>query len=126
MDESENGTLGVRNDQARLLLEAQVETARWQEERAYFRWHTGFPRVLGCGKPGTYFSILFIFAPLGIIAGALAWNPRIVFAFNILAIPPLARMLASTVTKLSARLSPCVGGVLKAIFGNAILLTVGV
>lgn len=118
MDESESGTVGVRIGEA--------ETALWQDERAHFRWCVKVFRVLRCDNPKAHISILFIFVPLGIIAGALAWNPRVVFAFNILAIPPLARLLASTVARLSTRLGPCVGGVLKAVFGNAIILTVGV
>jgi len=36
MDESENGTLRVRSDQARPPVEVRVETVRWQEERDYF------------------------------------------------------------------------------------------
>lgn len=124
MGESENGILNVRIDEASLLLETQVEAARWQEERDYVPWHTLC--VFGCGKPQKYLSILFVFAPLGIIAGALEWNPRVIFAFNILAIPPLARLLTSTISKLSIRLSPFLGGILKAIFSNAILLTVGI
>src|SRR5579871_6125543 len=117
MGESENGIVNVRIDEASLLLETQVEAARWQEERDYVPWYT-LP-VLRCGKPQKYLSILFIFVPLGIIAGALEWNPRVIFAFNILAIPPLARLLASTISKLSITFSPFPGGILKAIFSNA-------
>ena len=41
-----------------------------------------------------YVNILLVFVPLGIISGALGWNPNAVFCLNFLAIVPLASLLS--------------------------------
>ncbi len=41
-----------------------------------------------------YMNLLLLFVPVGLVAGALEWNVRTVFALNFLALVPLSRVLA--------------------------------
>lgn len=72
-----------------------------------------------------YVNILLVFVPLGIIAGAVGWNPSVVFMLNFLAIIPLASLLSFATEELSAKLGQTIGGLLNATFGNAVELIVG-
>jgi Ca2+:H+ antiporter len=49
-----------------------------------------------------YVNILLVFVPVGIIAGALGWNPTAVFILNFIAIIPLAALLSFATEELSA------------------------
>jgi Ca2+:H+ antiporter len=69
-------------------------------------------------------NILLVFVPLGIVAGALKWNPTTVFALNFLAIVPLAALLSFATEELSAKLGQTIGGLMNATFGNAVELIV--
>jgi Ca2+:H+ antiporter len=71
-----------------------------------------------------YVNILLVFVPLGIIAGALGWDPTTVFILNFLAIIPLASLLAFATEELSVPLGQTIGGLLNATFGNAVELIV--
>jgi Ca2+:H+ antiporter len=71
-----------------------------------------------------YVNILLVFVPLGIIAGALGWDPTAVFILNFLAIIPLASLLAFATEELSVPLGQTIGGLLNATFGNAVELIV--
>ncbi len=62
--------------------------------------------------------------PLGIIAGALGWDPIAVFVLNFLAIIPLASLLSFATEELSVKLGQTLGGLLNATFGNAVELIV--
>jgi len=64
--------------------------------------------------------------PLGIIAGALGWNPTAVFILNFLAIIPLASLLAFATEELAVPLGQTIGGLLNATFGNAVELIVSI
>jgi Ca2+:H+ antiporter len=72
----------------------------------------------------SYVNVLLVFVPLGIIAGALGWNPTAVFALNFLAIVPLAALLSFATEELSAKLGQTIGGLMNATFGNAVELIV--
>jgi len=72
-----------------------------------------------------YVNILLIFVPLGIVGGAVGWNPSIVFILNFLAIIPLASLLAFATEELAVPLGHTLGGLLNATFGNAVELIVG-
>ena len=69
-------------------------------------------------------NVLLVFVPLGIIAGALHWNPTWVFVLNFLAIMPLASLLSFATEELSVKLGQTLGGLLNATFGNAVELIV--
>ena len=71
-----------------------------------------------------YVNVLLVFVPLGIIAGALRWDPTTVFILNFLAIIPLASLLAFATEELSVPLGQTIGGLLNATFGNAVELIV--
>jgi len=73
-----------------------------------------------------YVNVLLVFVPLGIIAGALGWNPTTVFALNFLAIVPLAALLSFATEELSAKLGQTIGGLMNATFGNAVELIVSI
>jgi Ca2+:H+ antiporter len=71
-----------------------------------------------------YVNILLVFVPVGIIAGALGWNPTAVFILNFIAIIPLAALLSFATEELSAKLGQTLGGLMNATFGNAVELIV--
>lgn len=71
-----------------------------------------------------YVNILLVFVPLGIIAGAMEWNPTSVFILNFFAIVPLAAVLSFATEEISVKLGQTLGGLLNATFGNAVELIV--
>lgn len=62
--------------------------------------------------------------PIGIVAGALNWNPTAVFTINFFAIIPLAAVLSFATEMLASKLGQAMGGLLNATFGNAVELIV--
>lgn len=62
--------------------------------------------------------------PLGIVAGALGWNPTAVFVVNFFAIVPLAAILSFATEEMALKLGETLGGLLNATFGNAVELIV--
>jgi Ca2+:H+ antiporter len=73
-----------------------------------------------------YVNFLLIMVPIGIVAGALDWNPTAVFTINFLAIIPLAAVLSYATEELSLKLGETLGGLMNATFGNAVELIVSV
>jgi hypothetical protein len=71
-----------------------------------------------------YVNILLVFLPLGIVAGAMHWNPTTVFILNFFAIVPLAAILSFATEEISMKLGQTMGGLLNATFGNAVELIV--
>ncbi len=71
-----------------------------------------------------YVNILLVFVPLGIVAGAMGWNPTTVFVLNFFAIIPLAAVLSFATEEISMKLGQTMGGLLNATFGNAVELIV--
>lgn len=71
-----------------------------------------------------YVNVLLVFVPLGIVAGAMGWNPTAVFVLNFIAIIPLAALLSFATEELSAKLGQTLGGLMNATFGNAVELIV--
>lgn len=68
--------------------------------------------------------MLLVFVPVGILFGALGWNPTAVFIFNILAIVPLAIFLSFATEELSVNAGQIAGALLNATFGNAVEMIV--
>ena len=62
--------------------------------------------------------------PVGIVAGAMNWNPTAVFVINFFAIIPLAAVLSFATEEISIKLGEALGGLLNATFGNAVELIV--
>ena len=71
-----------------------------------------------------YVNVLLIFLPFGILAGALHWNPIVVFVLNFLSIIALASMLSFATEELAKKVGQTIGGLLNASFGNATELIV--
>jgi hypothetical protein len=71
-----------------------------------------------------YVNVFLVFVPIGIIAGAMGWNPTAVFILNFIAIVPLAALLSFATEELSAKLGQTLGGLMNATFGNAVELIV--
>jgi len=90
---------------------------RWPATTAHITWET---------LKSNYVNVLLVFVPLGIIAGALGWNPTAVFILNFFAIIPLASLLSFATEELSVKLGQTLGGLLNATFGNAVELIVSV
>ncbi|KAJ5120272.1 uncharacterized protein N7515_009660 [Penicillium bovifimosum] len=78
--------------------------------------------TLGC----SYTNLLLPFVFLGIIAGRQGWNDSIAFAFNFLAIFPLAALLSFATEELAKSVGKTVGGLINATFGNAVEMIVGI
>jgi len=73
----------------------------------------------------SYFNIFLVFIPLGGIAHFLNWDAGLRFAFNFLAIIPLARLLGLATDQLSIPLGEAWAGLLNATVGNAVEIIVG-
>ena len=96
----------------------------WEDRRPYIRYPAYFLLKLWQTLASNYVNLLLVFVPLGIIGGALGWNPTAVFILNFLAIIPLASLLSFATEELSAKLGQTLGGLLNATFGNAVELIV--
>jgi Ca2+:H+ antiporter len=95
-----------------------------QDDRAWVRAVTRVGRSTRATLCSNYVNVLLVFVPLGIVAGALGWNPTVVFILNFLAIVPLAALLSFATEELAAKMGETVGGLLNATFGNAVELIV--
>ncbi|CAO1622618.1 unnamed protein product [Jaminaea pallidilutea] len=74
----------------------------------------------------SWFNVLLVFVPLGILAEKLHWPAIWIFSLNFLAIVPLAKLLGDATEQSALKLGPTLGGLLNASFGNAVELIVGV
>ena len=66
----------------------------YEDDRVWVRWPFLTLHLTYEILRTNYVNIFLVFVPLGIIAGALKWNPTAVFVLNFLAIIPLASLLA--------------------------------
>ena len=101
-----------------LVASQEPHQARWKslfQYTARATWQT---------LTSNYVNVFLVFVPLGIVAGALHWNPTAVFVLNFIAIIPLAALLSFATEELSAKLGQTLGGLLNATFGNAVELIV--
>ena len=99
-------------------------TPYYKNDNAYIRYpamvlHTSWQVLIS-----NYVNVLLVFVPLGIISGALHWNPTVVFILNFFAIMPLASLLSFATEELSVPLGQTLGGLMNATFGNAVELIV--
>ena len=99
-------------------------TPYYNDDRVWVRWPFWWLHLTYEILKTNYVNILLVFVPLGIIAGALKWDPTAVFILNFLAIIPLASLLAFATEELSVPLGQTIGGLLNATFGNAVELIV--
>lgn len=97
----------------------------WEDPRPWVQWPATFLHLAyETLRSNIYVNVFLVFVPLGIVAGALGWNPNAVFILNFLAIIPLASVLSFATEQLSAKLGQTLGGLLNATFGNAVELIV--
>lgn len=97
----------------------------WEDSRPWVQWpanvlHLAYKTL----ESNIYVNVFLVFVPLGIVAGAMKWNPTAVFILNFLAIIPLASLLSFATEQLSTKLGQTLGGLLNATFGNAVELIV--
>ncbi|KAI9714609.1 MAG: hypothetical protein M1828_001146 [Chrysothrix sp. TS-e1954] len=98
----------------------------WENDRIYVRWPANFVYKSYEVLVSSYANVFLVFVPLGIIAGAVGWDPVAVFVLNFLAIIPLAALLSFATEELSAKLGQTIGGLMNATFGNAVELIVSI
>lgn len=99
---------------------------RWDDDDSslWVKYPKHVARLTWLTLASNYVNVLLVFVPLGIIAGALHWNPTVVFILNFLAIMPLASLLSFATEELSVKLGETIGGLMNATFGNAVELIV--
>ncbi|KAL9061956.1 MAG: hypothetical protein Q9206_000142 [Seirophora lacunosa] len=98
----------------------------YRDERTWVRWPSRFGYVAWRTLTSNPVNVLLVFVPLGIISGAIGWNPTVVFILNFLAIIPLASLLSFATEELSVKLGQTLGGLMNATFGNAVELIVSI
>ena len=96
------------------------------DESAITRLPKHFLHLVYATLVSSYVNVFLVFVPLGILAGALGWNPTAVFILNFIAIIPLAALLSFATEELSAKLGQTLGGLMNATFGNAVELIVSI
>ena len=124
--ENGNNLSGVNTAESEHVDEHTSLLAKpWEDRRAYVKW----PALFGLRTWQTLTSnpvnVLLVFVPLGIVSGAVGWNPTATFVLNFLAIVPLASLLSFATEELSLKLGQTLGGLFNATFGNAVELIVG-
>ncbi|OQD75144.1 hypothetical protein PENDEC_c008G06764 [Penicillium decumbens] len=97
-----------------------------KDNRVWVQWPRTVMRLAWLTMVRDYVNVFLIFAPLGIIAGALHWDSTAVFVLNFLAIIPLASMLSFATEELAATMGQALGGLMNATFGNAVELIVSI
>lgn len=71
-------------------------------------------------------KVLILFVPLSLIADRLQWDAGLRFAFGILALIALIKMLGEAMEQISMRLGQTPGALMSASFGNMVEIILGV
>ena len=132
MTSRENGGLGETvnehiTEHTRLLNNAFHNAdgdPLYKDSRTWVRWPANTGYITYRTLASNPVNVLLIFVPLGIISGAIGWNPTAIFILNFLAIVPLASLLSFATEELSVKLGQTLGGLMNATFGNAVELIV--
>ena len=125
--EGNGSILPEANEHTHLLsriLSTDSGTPYYRSEHAYIKWPALVVHTTWLILTSNYVNFLLVFVPLGIISGALNWNPTVVFILNFFAIMPLASLLSFATEELSVPLGQTLGGLMNATFGNAVELIV--
>ncbi|KAF2434614.1 calcium/proton exchanger [Tothia fuscella] len=96
------------------------------DDRAWVKYPKHVAYITWLTLSSNYVNVLLVFVPIGIISGAMGWNPTAVFILNFFAIVPLASLLSFATEELSAKLGETIGGLMNASFGNAVELIVSI
>jgi hypothetical protein len=97
-----------------------------KDSRIWVRWPMNTLHISYHTLMSNYVNVLLVFVPLGIVSGAVGWDPTTTFVLNFLAIIPLASLLSFATEELAAKLGQTLGGLLNATFGNAVELIVSI
>jgi hypothetical protein len=131
----ERSSILAREDIELADYDTLVDSAAWQPDSrilssVLFTRH-GFNRVVlafyrhaWLVLSRNYVHVLLIFVPFGIFAGLLNWTPMAIFTLNMLALVPLATIIAESTEELPEKLGPKFGGLLEETFANAIEIIV--
>jgi Ca2+:H+ antiporter len=103
---------------------SKYQTAGMESDNKFVRIPAQVLHVTKVTLCSNYVNILLVFVPLGIVAGAMGWDPTTVFILNFFAIVPLAAVLSFATEEISVKLGQTMGGLLNATFGNAVELIV--
>ncbi len=123
----ENGEAGRKKSSITNFFEtllSKKQTAGLKSKNKFVRIPAHILQVTKVTLYSNYVNILLVFVPLGIVAGAMKWNPTTVFVLNFFAIVPLAAVLSFATEEISVKLGQTMGGLLNATFGNAVELIV--
>ncbi|OOQ88270.1 Vacuolar calcium ion transporter [Penicillium brasilianum] len=97
-----------------------------KDNRVWVRWPMHVVRLTWLTLVRDYVNLLLVVVPLGIVAGALGWDPSAIFVLNFFAIIPLASLLSFATEELAATMGQALGGLMNATFGNAVELIVSI
>lgn len=125
----ENGGAGRKKSSLTEFFEFFVKknhTAGMESENKFVRYPANVMQATKVTLYSNYVNILLVFVPVGIVAGAMGWNPTVVFVLNFFAIVPLAAVLSFATEEISMKLGQTMGGLLNATFGNAVELIVSI
>ncbi|KUJ21740.1 Calcium/proton exchanger [Mollisia scopiformis] len=125
----ENGGAGRKKSSLTEFFEFFIKknhTAGMESENKFVRYPANVMQATKVTLYSNYVNILLVFVPVGIVAGAMGWNPTVVFFLNFFAIVPLAAVLSFATEEISMKLGQTMGGLLNATFGNAVELIVSI
>ncbi|KIW02384.1 calcium/proton exchanger, variant [Verruconis gallopava] len=129
MPQGQNGeSTPLLGDLAPQTTRTSHHTARWESDNSspWVKYPKHVAHLTWLTLVSNYVNVLLVFVPLGIVAGALNWNPTAVFVLNFLAIVPLASLLSFATEELAVKLGETIGGLMNATFGNAVELIVSI
>ncbi|KAH7135583.1 vacuolar calcium ion transporter /H(+) exchanger [Dendryphion nanum] len=121
-----NGSAGYNNEHAPLLGSRPDTSSSSRHRRDWKHLPQHVASLTWATLASNYVNVLLVFVPIGIVAGALHWNPTAVFILNFIAIIPLASLLSFATEEISAKLGQTLGGLMNATFGNAVELIVSI
>lgn len=120
----ENGGAGGKRNGFYEFFLQKHHTPGLESENKFVRYPANIVQATKVTLYSNYVNILLVFVPVGIVAGAMGWNPTLVFVLNFFAIVPLAAVLSFATEEISMKLGQTMGGLLNATFGNAVELIV--
>jgi Ca2+:H+ antiporter len=113
-------------DQAPALAPVQASSADQgmplPEGRRPLLWH--FSRAARRTRFCKYANVLFVFIPLGLIAGIVRWSAEAVFTVNLLALVRLAPLITFSIDELSPSVGRLFGQLMQPTSGNAVEMIV--
>ncbi|CCU81472.1 vacuolar H+/Ca2+ exchanger/membrane bound cation transporter [Blumeria hordei DH14] len=98
---------------------SSIKDEEKNENTAVRFWSAGNSILLS-----SYLNFLLIFVPVGIAVHFAGLNPIYVFAFNAIAIVPLAGLLSHATESVARRMGDTVGALVNITFGNAVELII--